>query len=120
MGIFDEICVALQSMGFTVTTVKPNSFPPGMIFVHLSDLDFHYETNMTAHMPVMLRIDWVEDSLNTVDDKVASVILVIERRLAQAIPSAVGTFKFRKPDIIHLGTAIKVSLKCTYTKVIDI
>jgi len=118
--IFDEICVTLQSMGFIVTTVKPNSFPPDLVFVHLSDIGHRYETNMTYHMPVELKIDWVEELPNTLDDKCASVMTAIERRLANTIPPAVGTFKFRKPDIIHLGTAYKVSLKCTYTKVIDI
>lgn len=121
MGIFDEICYTLQTeLNYDVVIDKPQSFPPNLIFVHLSDLGYKYETNMVAHMPVEITIEWVEEYPNVLEDKVGNICLMIERRLASTIPSAVGTFKFRKPDIIHLGTAYKVSLKCTYTKVINI
>lgn len=121
MSIFDEICYTLQTeLGYNVTIDKPQSFPPGLMYVHFSDIGYHYESTMTAHLPVELRIDWLEDYPNVLEDKIGTVCLTIERRLASTIPSAVGTFKFRKPDIVHLGTAYKVSLRCTYTKVIDI
>ena len=121
MGIFDEICDVLQSgLKYDVVIDKPQSFPPNLIFVHFADMGVSYETNMTMHMPVTLQIDWIEEFPNTLEDKIGNICLAIERRLASTIPSAVGTFKFRKPDIIHLGTAYKVSLKCTYTKVISI
>ena len=121
MSIFDEICYTLQTeLGYNVVIDKPQSFPPGLVYVHFSDIGYRYEDNVTAHLPVELRIDWLEDYPNVLEDKVGTICLSIERRLMNTIPSAVGTFKFRKPDIIHLGTAYKVSLKCTYTKVINI
>lgn len=121
MSIFDEICYTLGTeLGYTVVIDKPQNFSPGLVFVHFSDIGYYYETNMTAHLPVELRIEWLEDYPNVLEDKIGTICLSIERRLMNTIPSAVGTFKFRKPDIIHLGTAYKVSLKCTYTKVINI
>lgn len=120
MGLFDEICWTLQNDGYNVVIDKPQSFPPNLMFVHFSDTDIRYELNTVMHMPVTIRIDWVEEQPNVLEDKIGNIYLNIERRLAATIPAAVGTFKFRKPDIIHLGTAYKVSLKCTYTKVINI
>ena len=121
MGIFDEICYVLQTeLKYDVVIDKPQSFPPGLMFVHLADMGVTYESTMTMHLPVTLQIDWVEEYPNTLEDKIGNIYLAVERRLASTIPSAVGTFKFRKPDIVHLGTAYKVSLRCTYTKVIDI
>ena len=120
LGLFDEICWCIQRMNYNVVIDKPQSFPPGLVYVHFSDIGYRYETNMTAHMPVEIQIEWMEDQPNTLEDKIGNICLAVERHLAATIPSAVGTFKFRKPEIIHLGTAYKVSLKCTYTKVIDI
>jgi hypothetical protein len=81
---------------------------------------YTYESNLVVHLSVEDRIDWVEETPNDLEDKIGKICVGIERRLMATIPSAVSTFKFRKPDIIHLGTAYKVSLRCTYTKVIDI
>lgn len=121
MSIFDEICYTLQTeLEFDVVIDKPQSFPPGVIYVHFSDIGCRYEDNMTMHVPIELCIEWLEEHPNVLEDKIGKIYLAIERRLMNTIPLAVGTFKFRKPDIIHLGTAYKVALKCTYTKVINI
>lgn len=115
MGMFSDICTALEGLRYTVHKEAKEKLIPGEVEVLLHNIDMDLDSfTLYEYNTVQISIRWTETDPDIITTNITKLVYNLDQAIHQP------TFKFGKPDIKRLGQLYDVTVICEYKEIIHL